>query len=69
VLALAANNLSGTLPPAWGANGTSLRGLMRLDVRQNALTGYLPDVWGSGFQVSFGSLSCLAGTAASTFGI
>jgi hypothetical protein len=50
-LVLSANNLSGSLPPEWGANGTSFTGLRKLDVRQNGLSGYLPDLWGAGFKV------------------
>ena len=53
VLVMSNNNLSGPLPPSWGANSTSLGKLLRLDARQNALTGYLPDVWGPGFQARF----------------
>ncbi len=50
-LVLSANNLSGSLPPEWGANGTSFVKLRTLDVRQNGLGGYLPDLWGPGFKV------------------
>lgn len=50
-LVLSANNLSGSLPPEWGANGTSFVKLAKLDVRQNGLGGYLPDLWGPGFKV------------------
>ncbi len=50
-LVLSANNLSGSLPPEWGANGTSLTRLRKLDLRQNGLSGYLPDLWGAGFKV------------------
>lgn len=51
-LNISANNLSGSLPPEWGANGTGLFRLQRLDLQQNGLEGYLPDLWGPGFQVS-----------------
>lgn len=50
-LNISANNLSGSLPPEWGANGTGLFRLRKLDVQQNGLQGYLPDAWGPGFQV------------------
>lgn len=50
-LNISANNLSGPLPPEWGANGTTFGRLQKLDLRENGLEGYLPDEWGPGFQV------------------
>lgn len=51
-LNISANNLSGPLPPEWGANGTGLYRLQKLDLQENGLEGCLPDAWGPGFQVS-----------------
>lgn len=58
-LIMSANNLSGPLPPEWGANGTTFVKLRKLDLRQNGFSGYLPDAWGSGFRVILSRLLLL----------
>ena len=48
---MSANNLSGPLPPEWGANGSTFERLQSLSLQENGIEGYLPDAWGAGFQV------------------